>query len=121
MISIYFEELMITIKMEKGNRLHIFFFCCLNFLFFSLRRSEIYFCWVSCFYFCKITVFIIRNAHLILKTFNNITDIYFFFSHVSYFFSLMGFFYGCIVEFFELYLTPQISFIDLSLSLSCQS
>ena len=57
--------------------MYIFFFCCFNFLFFSLRRSEIYFCWVGCFYFCKITVFIIVNAPLILKIFNNKTDIYF--------------------------------------------
>ena len=34
---IYFKVLMVTIKMEKRIRLHIFFFCCLNFLFFSLR------------------------------------------------------------------------------------
>ena len=78
MIRIYFEALMVTIKIEKRIRLYIFSFCCLNFLFFSLRGSEIYFCWVSCFYFCKITVFITGNAPLILKMFNNKTDIYFF-------------------------------------------
>ena len=84
---------MVTIKMKKKNRLYIFFFCCLNFLFFSLRGSEIYFCWVSCFYFCKITVFIIGNAPLIPKIFNNKTDIcLFFFLYVSCFFSLMYFY-----------------------------
>ena len=87
MIRIYFEALMVTIKMKKKNRLYIFFFCCLNFLFFSLRGSEIYFCWVSCFYFCKITVFIIGNAPLILKIFNNKTDIYFFLIRKLLFFS----------------------------------
>ena len=71
--------------------MYIFFFCCLNFLFFSLRGSEIYFCWVSCFYFCKITVFIIGNAPLILKIFNHKTDINFFL-YVSCFLSLMCFY-----------------------------
>ena len=106
MIRIYFEALMVTIKMKKKNRLYIFFFCCLNFLFFSLRGSEIYFCWVSCFYFCKITVFIIGNAPLILKIFNNKTDIYFFLVR-KLLFSLMCFYlqfhfslnYICLVKF----------------------
>ena len=89
MIRIYFETLMVTIKMENRIRLYIFSFCCLNFLFFSLRGSEIYFCWVSCFYFCKITVFIIGNAPLILKIFNNKTDIYFFLIRKLLFFSYM--------------------------------
>ena len=87
MIGIYVEALMVTIKMEKRIRLYVFSFCCLNFLFFSLRGSEIYFCWVSCFYFCKITVFIIGNAPLILKIFNNKTDIYFFLIRKLLFFS----------------------------------
>ena len=89
MIRIYFEALMVTIKMEKKLGCIFFFFCCLNFLFFSLRGSEIYFCWVSCFYFCKITVFIIGNAPLILKIFNNKTDIYFFLIRKLLFFSYM--------------------------------
>ena len=110
---------MVTIKMEKRIRLYVFSFCCLNFLFFSLRGSEIYFCWVSCFYFCKITVFIIGNAPLILKIFNNKTDIYFFLVRKLLFFSCVLLF---TVSFqFELYLPRQISFIDLFLSLSCQS
>ena len=88
MNRIYFEELMVTIKMEKRSRLYIFFSCCcLNFLFFSLRGSESYLCWVRCFYFCKITVFIIGNAPLILKIFNNKTDIYFFLIRKLLFFS----------------------------------
>ena len=108
MIRIYFEALMVTIKIEKRIRLYIFSFCCLNFLFFSLRGSEIYFCWVSCFYFCKITVFIIGNAPLILKIFNNKTDIYFFLIRKLLFFSyvllftvlLSGFLnYICLLKF----------------------
>ena len=82
----YFEALMITIKMGKRVRLYSFF-CCLNFLFFSLKGSEIYLCWVSCFYFCKITVFITGNAPLILKIFNDKTDIYFFLIRKLLFFS----------------------------------
>ena len=87
MNRIYFEALMVTIKMEKRIKLYIFSFCCLNFLFFSLKGCEIYFCLVSCFYFCKITVFIIGNAPLILKIFNNKTDIYFFLIRKLLFFS----------------------------------
>ena len=89
MIRIYFEALVVTIKMEKKIGLYIFFFCCLDFIFFSLRGSEIYLCGVSCFYFCKITVFIIGNAPLILKIFNNKTDIYFFLIGKLLFFSYM--------------------------------
>ena len=108
MIRIYFEALMVTIKMEKRIRLYIFSFCCSNFLFLSLRGSEICFCWVSCFYFCNITVFIIRNAPLILKIFNSKTDIYFFlilkwlfFSYVLLFtVSLLSFLnYICLLRF----------------------
>ena len=87
MNRIYFEALMVTIRMRKRIRLCIFSFCCLNFLFFSLRGSEIYLCWVSCFYFCKIIVFITGNASLILKTFNGKTDIYFFLIRKLLFFS----------------------------------
>ena len=76
--GIYFEALVVAIKMEKRIRLHIFSFCCLNFLFFSLRESDIYLGRVSCFNFCKITVYITGNAPLIRKIFNNKTDIYFF-------------------------------------------
>ena len=101
MIRIYFEALMVTIKMAKKVRLYIFFFCCLNFLFFSLRGSEIYFCWVSCFYFCKITVFIIGNAPLILKIFNNKTDIYFFLIHKLLFFSYVLLFTVSLLSFFN--------------------
>ena len=86
MNRIYFETLMVTIKMGKRIRLYIFF-SFLNFLFFSLRGSEIYLCWVSCFYFCKITVFITGNAPLILKIFNDKTDIYFFLIRKLLFFS----------------------------------
>ena len=98
---------MVTIKMEK-NGLYIFFFCCLYFIFFSLKGSEIYLCWVNCFNFCKITVFIIGNAPLILKIFDHKTDIYFFLirkllllSYVLLFtVSLSGFFnYICPLKF----------------------
>ena len=99
MIRIYFETLMVTIKMENRIRLYIFSFCCLNFLFFSLRGSEIYFCWVSCFYFCKITVFIIGNAPLIFKIFNNKTDIYFFLIRKWLFFSYVFLFTVALLSF----------------------
>ena len=69
---------MVTIKIGKRIRLYIFSFCFLIFLFFSLKGYEIFLFWVSCFYFCKITVFITGNAPLILKIFNCKTDIYFF-------------------------------------------
>ena len=79
MNRIYFEALLVTIKMGKRIRLCIFSFCFLNFLVFSLRGSEIYLRWVSCFYFCKITVFIAENTPLIFKIFNNKADNYSFF------------------------------------------
>ena len=85
---------MVTIKMENRVRLYIFSFCCLNFLVFSLRGSEVYLCCVSCFYFCKITVFITGNAPLILKIFNNKTDIYFFLILEILFFLLSAFVRG---------------------------
>ena len=100
--------------------MYIFFFCCLNFLFFSLRGSEIYLCCVRCFYFCKITVFITGNEPLVLKIFNNKTDIYFCIISKLPFFLLRAVIYYFIVEFSELHLPPKISFIDLFLSLSCQ-
>ena len=204
---------MVTIKIGKRIRLYIFSFCFLNFLFFSLRGSEIFLFWVSCFYFCKITVFITGNAPLILKILNSKTDIYFFLileilffswvllsevnsgttifcernqrEHVFWLLQNLGcigsglidkqrhvleclhvywdnpwfnfelrliltyfkyilykytkhtqppgyslsmnrtisdtFIYNFIAEFFELHLSPQICFIDLFLSLSCQS
>ena len=87
MIRNYFKALMVTIKMGKKTGLFIFLFCCLNFIFFSLKGSEIYLCWVSCFYFCKITLFIPGNAPLILKIFNGKTDIYFFLIRKLTFFS----------------------------------
>ena len=101
MIRIYFEALMVTIKIEKKNGLYIFFFYCLNFIFFILNVSEIYLCWVSCFYFCKITAFIIANAPLILKIFNRKTDIYFFLIHKLLFFLLCAFIYSFMVGFFN--------------------
>ena len=109
MIRIYFEvaigchwlPYMVTIKMEKRIRLYIFFFCCLNILFFSLRGSEIYFCWVSCFCFCKITVFIIGNAPFNLKIFNNKIDIYFFLIRKLLFFSYMLLFTVSLSSFFN--------------------
>ena len=61
----------------KKNQVVYFFLLSFKFLIFSLRGSETYFCWVNCFYFSKITVFIIGNAPLILKFFNNKTDIFF--------------------------------------------
>ena len=78
MNKIYFEALMVTIKIGKRIRLYVFSFCFLNFLCFSLRGSEIYLFLVSCFYFCKITVIITGNAPLVLKIFNDKNDIYFF-------------------------------------------
>ena len=108
MIRIYFEALVVTIKMEKKIGLYIFFFCCLDFIFFSLKGSEIYLCWVSCFYFCKILVFNIGNASLILKMFNHKTDFSFFLIRNLLFFSylllftvsLSGFFsYICLLKF----------------------
>ena len=92
MNRIYFEALMVTIKMEKRIKLYIFSFCCLNFLFFSLKGSEIHLYWVSFFYFCKITVFITGNTPLILKIFNNKTDIYFFLIRKLLFFSYVHLF-----------------------------
>ena len=81
---------MVTIKKEKRIRLYVFSFCILNFLFFSLRGPEIYFCWVSCFYFCKITVFVFGNAPF--GNFQSKTDIYFFLIRKLLFFSLMCFY-----------------------------
>ena len=85
---------MVTIKIGKRMRLYIFSFCFLNFLFFSLRGSEIFLFWVSCFYFCKITLFITGNAPLILKIFNYKTDIYFFRIRKLLFFFLLCAFNG---------------------------
>ena len=92
MNRISFEALMVTIKTEKRIKLYIFSFCSSNFLFFSLRGSEIYLYWVSFFYFCKITVFITGNTPLILKIFNNKTDIYFFLIRKLLFFSYVHLF-----------------------------
>ena len=111
MNRIYLEALMVTIKMEKRVRLYIFSFCCLIFLFFSLKWSEIYLCWVSWFCFCEITVFVTGNAPLILKIFNNKTHIYFFlirklpfFSYVLLFtISLLSFLnYICLLKYLSL-------------------
>ena len=76
---------------------------------------------LGCFYFCKITFFITGNTHLILKIFNNKTDIILFFicKLLLRFFILCAFIYIVIVDFTEVHLSPQISF--LFLSLSCQS
>ena len=101
MNRIYFEALMVTIKIGKRIRLYIFSFCFLNFLFFSLRGSEIFLFWVSCFYFCKITVFITGNAPLILKIFNNKTDIYFFLIRKLLFFSYELLFIVSLLSFFN--------------------
>ena len=90
MNRIYFKALMVTIKMEKRIVLYIFSLCCLNFLFFSLRGSEICLYWVSCFYFFKITVFITGNTPLILKIFNSKTDICFFLIRKLLFFSYVN-------------------------------
>ena len=60
----------------KKNQVVYFFLLSFNFLLFSLRGAETYFCWVSCFCFSKILVFIIENAPLILKFFINKTDIF---------------------------------------------
>ena len=77
-------------------------------MFLTLRGSEIYLCWVSCFNFCKMKVFIIGNAPL---TFNHKTDIYFslirkllFFPYVLLFtVSLSGFLnYICLLKFLPL-------------------
>ena len=54
-----------------------------------IKFFSIYLGWVSCFYFCKVTVFITGNAPLILKTFNNKSDIYFFVTRKLLFFSFV--------------------------------
>ena len=70
--------------------------------------------------FFKITVLITGNEPLVLKIFNNKTDIYFCIISKLPFFLLRAVIYYFIVEFSELHLPPKISFIDLFLSLSCQ-
>ena len=84
-----------------------------------VKVFSIYLGWVSCFYFCKITFFITANAPLILKIFNNKTDIILFLISKSLFFSY--FIFNFIVDFYELHLSPQLSLIVLFLLLSCQS
>ena len=54
-----------------------------------IKFFSIYLGWVSCFYFCKVTVFITGNAPLILKIFNNKSDIYFFVTRKLLFFSFV--------------------------------
>ena len=77
--------------------------------------------WVSCFYFSKIAFFITGNAPLTLKFFNNKTDIILFLIRKLLFFLLCAFIYNFIVDFSEPHLSPQLSFIVLFLSFSCQS
>ena len=101
----------VTKNMEERNRVTFDF----------VKFFSIYLGWVSCFYFCKITVFITGNAPLILKIFNDKTDIYFFLIRKLLFFSYVLLFTISLLIFFEEHLLPQISFIVLFLSLSCQS
>ena len=101
MNRIYFEALTVTIKIGKRIRLYIFSFCFLNFLFFSLRGSECFLFLVSCFYFCKITVFFTGNAPLILKIFNDETDIYFFRKRNCFFFSYVLLFTIILLSFLD--------------------
>ena len=54
-----------------------------------IKFFSIYLGWVSCFYFCKVTVFITGNAPLILKIFNNKSDVYFFVTRKLLFFSFV--------------------------------
>ena len=101
MNRIYFEVLMVTIKMEKRISLYIFFVLFFKFLIFNLKGSEIYLCWVSCFYFCKIAVFITGNAPVILKTFYNKTDIYFFLKRKLLFFTYVLLFTISLLSFLD--------------------
>ena len=75
--------------------------------------------WVSCFYFCNNSFFITGNAPLILKIFSNKTN---FVSYTQFAFSLLcAFIYNFIIDFAELHLSSQFSFIDLFLSLLRES
>ena len=67
----------VTRKWKKRTGLHLVLLS-----FFS-----IYLGWVSCFYFCKITFSITGNAPLILKIFDNKTDIILVLMHKLLFFS----------------------------------
>ena len=59
-------------------------------IFAFIKSFSIYLGWVSCFYYCKITFFIIGNAPLILKSFKNKTDVILFL--IRCFYSLMRFY-----------------------------
>ena len=67
----------VTRKWKKKTGLHLVL----------LSLFSFYLGWVSCFYFCKITFFITGNASLILKIFDNKTDIILVLMHKLLFFS----------------------------------
>ena len=82
-----------------------------------LSFFSIYLGWVSCFYFCKITLFFTGHAPLIIKIFNNKSDIILL---ISCFFSLKRFYLEFHCWFLQ-HLRPHLSFIVLFLLLSYQS
>ena len=82
-----------------------------------LSFFSIYLGWVSCFYFCKITLFFTGHAPLIIKIFNNKSDIILLISCV---FSLKRFYLEFHCWFLQ-HLRPHLSFIVLFLLLSYQS
>ena len=69
---------------------------------------KIYWCWVSCFYFCKKICFITGNAPLILKIFNNQVDI--FFLYVSGFFFSFAFLVMVLLLIFLNYICHLLNF-----------
>ena len=82
---------MATIKIGKRIKLYIFPFCFLNFLFFSLRCLKFFVLGKLPLFFQNNSLYY-WNAPLILKIFNDKTDIYFFRIRKLLFFSLMCFY-----------------------------
>ena len=82
-VKLYYDWLKVSVvvnltkNMEGKNRV----------IFGFIKFFSIYLGWLSCFYFCKITVFITGNAPFILKFYNNKTDINFFLIRKLLFFS----------------------------------
>ena len=101
----------VTKFMEDRNRVTFDF----------IKFFSIYLGCVSCFCFCKITVFISGNTPLIFRIINTKTDIYFFLTRKLLFFLLCAFIYNFIVDcFFNYichlkYLFCSISFIVMSI------
>ena len=76
--------------------------------------------WVSCFYFCNNSFFTTGNVPLILEIFNNKTHVILFLTR-KLLSLLCAFIYNFIIDFCELHVSSQFSFIDLSLSLLRES